>query len=177
VSVRRVAHPFDSVIEYELAQTAAFILLTRVPGAPRLAFFETWAFYLYSAVEGPCVCSALNKQAQVSKSRKRLGGIASLPRTFKPQGCPVQVPLDRGSPPAERTRLPHPNVETHDVRMAHPPQFWFEWECSDLPKSVIPTGGEGPCVVTSPGGEGRWRSIRNGRHETMKERRQDSVRL
>ena len=29
-----------------------------------------------SAVEGPCVCSALNEQAQVSKSRKRLGAIA-----------------------------------------------------------------------------------------------------
>ena len=29
-----------------------------------------------SAVEGPCVCSALNKQPQVSKSRRRLGGIA-----------------------------------------------------------------------------------------------------
>ncbi len=44
-------------------------------GAPRLAPFETWEFYPYfvipSVVEGPCVCSALHKQAQVSKNARR----------------------------------------------------------------------------------------------------------
>jgi hypothetical protein len=45
------------------------------------------------------------------------------------QAFATRRPADEGSMhlltteagPAERTRLPHPNVEKHDVRMGHPP--------------------------------------------------------
>jgi hypothetical protein len=55
----------------------SFQSASQAPGAPRLAPFETWDLYLYfvipSVVEGPCVCSALNKQAQVSNKSRKFG--------------------------------------------------------------------------------------------------------
>src|SRR5580700_2422031 len=39
---------------------------------------------------------------------------------FTHEGAPSKLRLGGGSP-AERIRLPHPNVEKHDVRMGHPP--------------------------------------------------------
>src|SRR4029077_6487991 len=54
-------------------------------------------------------------------------------------------------------------------QLCHPDQ-------SRSPQSMI-CGVEGPTVETSRGREGRWRSSRNRRRESTKERQEDSVHL
>lgn len=53
--------------------------------------------------------------------------------------------------------------------------LWPDWECSDLPNSVIPTQLCHPDRNRSSQSDDLWRLRRNRRHDSEKERQADSA--